>query len=299
MFVAEYTGVPDDAAHLGDGDGDDGLDGPAKIAATGVSVGLPYEYRPITVTFNSGSRRQVGVNIDITESAHILVGYVSLVANPVPVPDGPTLLLTPGSGQVRLDWTDSPGATSYNIYRGGNPGDDGWHNEDFGHPLRRGVTQRFFIDDTVVNNQTYAYIVEAVNDAGIGQVSHEELARLDSAASPPAPTDVRADASSGRVSLSWSRAPFANSYRIFRTTDPSLPGPPAIGQNTLNYYDLLAVFASTGDTFFDDNAVTGGITYYYVVAAKNLDANDNPVPGGLPFDADVPHISTVVSATPP
>ena len=93
-------------------------------------------------------------------------------------PEAPVVLATPGDNNVSLTWTASPGATSYNVYRGKTPG-----GED-AVPIASNVTVAKFVDSNVVNGTQYFYQVAAVTAAGIRGRSIEVGATPTSAGTP-------------------------------------------------------------------------------------------------------------------
>jgi uncharacterized protein YjdB/fibronectin type 3 domain-containing protein len=87
------------------------------------------------------------------------------------VPSAPTnLTAKPGNAQVVLDWTVSPGATSYNIYRGTTAGGES------ATPIATGVTANSYLDFDVTNKTQYFYKVKATNNAGTSNYSSEASA---------------------------------------------------------------------------------------------------------------------------
>jgi predicted alpha-1,2-mannosidase len=94
--------------------------------------------------------------------------------------DIPAALMPPGAvtasagdGAVTLTWAVSPGATSYNVYRGTLPGGEG------STPIASGVTTTSFMDNGLTNGTTYYYFVTAVNDQGESGPSREVSATPD------------------------------------------------------------------------------------------------------------------------
>jgi hypothetical protein len=87
---------------------------------------------------------------------------------------------------------------------------------------------------------------------------------------PPAPAGLSAAAGNAQVSLTWSPAPAADTYRVHRSTTSGGP-----------YETIASGLAATSHV---DTTVTNGTTYYYVVSGVNE--------GGEGTD------STEVSATP-
>jgi hypothetical protein len=85
------------------------------------------------------------------------------------VPGGPTNLnAVPDNGQVHLSWNESSGATSYNIYRGGQS--DGESLTPI-TTVSAGTTT--YTDSAVTNGRRYFYNIAAVNRFGIGPDSNE------------------------------------------------------------------------------------------------------------------------------
>ena len=76
------------------------------------------------------------------------------------------------------------------------------------------------------------------------------------AAVPPTPRDVTATGGVGRVWLKWTPSPTANGYNVERATTKGGP------------YTALASFHGTFP-LYEDDAVTNGVAYYYVVSASN------------------------------
>jgi hypothetical protein len=72
---------------------------------------------------------------------------------------------------------------------------------------------------------------------------------------PPAPTGLAATAGKKKVSLSWTSALGAHSYKVKRSTSSGGP--------------YTTVASNIDGTSFADNGLTSGVTYYYVVAAVN------------------------------
>jgi len=117
-----------------------------------------------------------------------------------------------------------------------------------------------YTDTSLVNGQTYYYMVSAVNGVGEGPRSNETSATPASPTTPPsAARNLAATAGDSVVGLTW-QAPATDggsavtSYRVYR-------GGTAGGEVFL--VDAGNVLAYT------DASVTNGQTYYYVVRARN------------------------------
>jgi hypothetical protein len=169
------------------GNSDDGVD-PWSI----------WKDLPITVQLNAGANT---IELFATDLA-------ATGANPhldsmtiTPVPDGvapaapANLSASAGVGDVDLSWKPSPIATSYNIYRSTDPG-----NETL---IASGVTSTYFFDTGLASDGTsYFYLVSAVNSAGESATTNE------TSATPSAPDGLLfSDDFSNGPSAAWSFTP--------------------------------------------------------------------------------------------
>jgi hypothetical protein len=92
---------------------------------------------------------------------------------PAPLPPGPdTVYATGTNGAVRLSWTASTGATSYNVKRSGTSGT--------GYTTIATGTALNYIDTAVTNGATYYYVVSAQTASGESINSPEVRATPDS-----------------------------------------------------------------------------------------------------------------------
>jgi fibronectin type 3 domain-containing protein len=197
---------------------------------TGLTDGTTYYYQVASVNAGVTSARSSEVS-----------------ATPrVQPPTG--LTAAPGNMKVTLTWTASPGAASYNVYRGTSPGGEG------PSPLATGVTTTSFSDSGLTDGTTYYYQVTAVNSAGESVRSGEVSATP--VAPPSAPTGVTAIAGNTEIGLNWKASTGAVSYNIYRGTTPGGEGASPVATGI------------TG-TSFTDTGLTDGTTYYYKVTAVN------------------------------
>lgn len=87
------------------------------------------------------------------------------------MPSAPTgLTATAGNAQVSLSWTASPGATSYNVYRGTTS------NGQSATPIATGITGTSYTGTGLTNGTTYYFKVAAVNASGTSSYSNEASA---------------------------------------------------------------------------------------------------------------------------
>jgi len=82
-----------------------------------------------------------------------------------PAPVGLAAVTT--TGQIALTWTPSPGATSYNIYRGTTAGGES------ATALATGITAPNYTNTGLTSGTTYYYTVKAVNASGTSGASNE------------------------------------------------------------------------------------------------------------------------------
>ena len=182
-------------------------------------------------------------------------------ATPTSGPTAPSapqnLTAVGGDSQVVLTWSapasdGGSGVTNYRVHRSVTPGVEVFLIE-IGNVLT-------YTDTSLVNGQTYYYMVSAVNGVGEGPRSNETSATPASSATPPsAARNLAATPGDGVVGLTW-QAPATDggsavtNYRVYR-------GVTSGGEVFL--FDAGNVLAYT------DTGVTNGQTYYYVVRARN------------------------------
>ena len=133
---------------------------------TGATVAQSYSVNiPSIVGSTSAYLGFTGSTGALTATQNILSWtYLSSLVTPPP----PTFVTATASlGQVRLNWTASSGASSYNIYRSLSSNGEG------STPYQTGVTGTSFTDAAVSGGTTYYYQVTAVGIAGEGGPSAE------------------------------------------------------------------------------------------------------------------------------
>jgi fibronectin type 3 domain-containing protein len=166
-----------------------------------------------------------------------------------PAPAAPTgLIVTPGNGNVTLNWTASSGASNYTVERSTTNG-SGYTT------LATGVSATTYQDTTVANGTTYYYVVVAANAGGSSGTSTQASATPLPPA-PSAPTGLAAAPGNATVGLTWAASSGATSYIVQRSSTSGS------GYAIINGTVATASFTDTG--------LTNGNTYYYVVAAANI-----------------------------
>lgn len=182
-----------------------------------------------------------------------------VAATPCGLPGATVLAAARGDQNVALAWAVANGfgcdVIGYTVARGASPGGEA--------PLAALGNQTSYLDQGLVNGQTYYYTVRPSSDAGTGPASNEVSARPASA--PGAPRDPSAshqgNVNSGQIKFQWS-APASNGgepltgYRVYRGTSAA-------------NVTLLVGDVGTSPTSFTDSGLTRGVPYYYVVRAVN------------------------------
>jgi subtilisin family serine protease len=166
-------------------------------------------------------------------------------AGPLPAPTG--LQATPGAAQVTLSWNRVRGATSYRLLRTTTSG-SGYVLVGFG------ILTTSFVNAGLSDASKYYYVVRAVNAQG-SSMNSSEVAAQPGGLAPPPPAGVVASAGSGKITLSWSPSAGATTYTVFRSTTSGS--------------GYVIVTLGLNATSFVNSGLTNGVTYYYVVVARN------------------------------
>ncbi len=198
-----------------------------------------------------------------------------IYATPLTLPDPPgSFVLAPGERSIELSWdfpieTGGSPVVEFIVYRGETP--------EYLEPyVTIDADIPHYIDEDVIEGQTYYYMVAAVTEAGEGLATPVMSAR---AIGPPTrPLDLKAAAGDSEVTLTWS--------------EPERDGGRALwGYVVLRSEvdDGMTEIARLGVTLsFTDVGLENGRTYHYQVAAYNS-INDGPgsnivdaIPLGVP-----------------
>ncbi|MGC8829176.1 MAG: fibronectin type III domain-containing protein [Verrucomicrobiia bacterium] len=165
--------------------------------------------------------------------------YPPTPLNPPAAPTGITAIS--GDKEVKLMWLSSIGADGYLVKRADVSGGP--------YSVIAPVATTNYTDLTVVNGQTYYYVITATNAAGESPNSVEVVGKPSLAVS-----GVQAVAAQGQVTISWNVFGQALSYSVHRSTTAGGP-----------YTQIATGLTSTQYT---DTDVQPGKTYYYVVYAQ-------------------------------
>lgn len=145
-----------------------------------------------------------------------------------------------GNAYVWLTWNDVPGAAFYLVVRDGST-------------IFPVTSVTNYLDSSVVNGNTYSYVVYTFTSHGHSASSNPVNAVP--VGPPPPPGLTSAAASGSMVSIVWAPSPGATSYNLLRSTSPGTGYSPA------------ATIDSPASTYHD--TIEPGVPYYYVVQAVN------------------------------
>ena len=170
-----------------------------------------------------------------------------IVLPPSPVT---SLSVAVADSSVTLTWDPVAGATSYDLYRGTEPGVTPQSGT-----LYPNVTSPY-VDATVVNDTTYYYVLEVVGEGGrspaSGQVSATPLHPI---GAPVGITVALVEETTGTLLITWS-APLigtADSYNLYWDTAPGV----TTADNVIT--DVTSPYVHTG--------LAGQTTHYYALTA--------------------------------
>jgi trimeric autotransporter adhesin len=167
-------------------------------------------------------------------------------------PDAPTLTVTPGTGQVQLNWTDSGAGIVYDLYRSEIGCGSGFVR------IADSLAATTYTDLSVAGGLSYSYQLVAHPTGGTSCAAAPTACQ---SATPSAPVCSPPAAPTGlsvtqgtlaHLSLTWTAVGGATGYNVYRAT--SLGGP----------YTLRATVATNA---FSDSGLAGGTAYFYTVRA--------------------------------
>lgn len=198
--------------------------------------------------------------------------------------DAPTASASPGQALITISWGAVAYADSYLVYRSANGGSFGL----FTHYLTK-VNPTTYVDNTVHNGVSYAYVVYASNNAGLSPAPGPVSANVNLAA----PTGVRAvRVSSGVISVNWGAVTDATAYSVYSRAG-------ATGTFSLTH-DKDGNSSNTSATIQNINATS--VYYFYIIAsnragysppsavAGTADVNNQPA-GACCYDPSDPMLS--------
>ena len=207
---------------------------------TGLTDGTAYYYEVTSVnSFGEGSPSS-----EVSVTPHTF---------PPPTPIGVTA--TAGNDEVSLSWTAASDASSYNIYRSTDAGNEVIYQQ--------GVLGTSFTDTGVTNGVTYYYQVSAANGVGESNLSIE----VSATPLPPLPTAATSLAATAlndtQIGLTW------------RDSSASLTGFEVLRSTNDVNFSVLTTLDPTATSYTDSYGLAAGTTYYYQIIAMNLAGNSN------------------------
>lgn len=169
---------------------------------------------------------------------------------------------------VKLSWTASQNANSYNVYRSK---DSGAFVKIYG-----GIVGTSFIDNTTEldkNPIVYHYKVVAVYKGIESNFSNVADAQMPVLA---APTNLKAELSCDKkVNLTWNASQGALSYNIYRSESPNGLFSKIITISAINYETGASITSYTDDSIPNVKESVGKKYYYKIVAAYNDKTSDD------------------------
>jgi len=169
-------------------------------------------------------------------------------------PSSFTLTLTPECNvtisQIRLNWTVSVGATSYDIYRDGSL----YYNMVTTDP-------QFINNSNITVGTSYSYYVQAKNTSGSTNSNTQTATALNCTPTPIEPGNLVSLANGTTVNLKWTdNSTNENGFRIERKTGASG-----------TYSEITAVGANVSS--YSNSGVSTNQIYYYRLRAYNSEGN--------------------------
>lgn len=200
-------------------------------ASTGVISGTPTAIGKSTVLLTAA-------NANGSAKSSLIIDVISN-ENPMAIS---TLAANSLNSTIKLTWSAAANATSYNVKR----------SLTAGSPyttIQTGISGTSFIDPNPAYEVNNYYVVTALIGTNESAASNEVFASI-----PPAvPSNLTAVNQSGQITLNWTLADGASTYKIKRA---AISGGP--------YTEIASVSTNS----YTDTALTNGTAYYYVVSSK-------------------------------
>lgn len=150
-------------------------------------------------------------------------------------------------GEIRLVWTEVPGAEKYAVTRS--------ERVDGDYERLAWAKKTDYTDRNIKENVTYWYRIIAVKTLENKKTSKKKspvAAQVSS--SIPAPASLKAKAKGARIYLSWKGPEGVSSFTVYRRND--------------NFDQLLPVSTVNGSCFTDENIAQGQIYHYSVQSLR-------------------------------
>lgn len=158
-----------------------------------------------------------------------------------------------GKNRVTLSWSNVPSATSFNLYYSTSAGVTK-------HSTKLSDVHSMFIMRDLPNGTPYYFSVAAVGPSGEGSLSAEVSATPSAAPPQPAPTEVRAAAQNGQVSVSWvpgfGASADATTYTVYFSTARHIVKTTSAKVTTSNSPQIVSGLPNGSPYFFVVTATT-------------------------------------------
>jgi autotransporter-associated beta strand protein len=210
----------------------------STVTLSNTTTGTTYT-DPTTTNGSTYSYIVSAVNASGTGTASTGTNAVPLGIAPTAAP---TLNVTPGSGQVTMNWTSVPNAVGYVISYGTSATGP--------FTLVADQPQLTYTVTGLADGTTYYFVVAPMSSGGTGPNSN--IASTTTALGPP--TSLTATPGNTQVNLTWPAVSGATSYDVQRSTTNGGP---------------YGAIGTAPGPVYTDHGLTDGTTYYYVVASTD------------------------------
>ena len=150
-----------------------------------------------------------------------------------------------------------------------------------------------YVDTTVTNGKTYYYRVTSIDNSGNeSDLSNQTSATINTAdiTKPSKTTDLTLNATADYFELNWSDSTDASGidyYKVYKSESEI---------NSDNYANAFLTKATT--SYYKDNAVAVGKTYYYRVTAVDKAANESELSNIVSGKIPAPYGTTLIEIIP-
>ena len=200
-------------------------------------------------------------------------------ASAVATPGG--LTLTPGNAQVAASWTAITGASGYTLYHSQSPISD--INVTGVTPVEVNTGTSHTVT-SLTNGTTYYFVVVSKYTGGPSAASSQESATPQI----PAPGGLALTPGNRQVTVNWTAVTNANGYNLYYSRSPNVDsrsGDVAIVRDAATTVTLVPNITGTSSIV---TGLTNGVTYYFIVKAKNAIGGEGPASNELSATPQIP-----------
>lgn len=209
-----------------------------------------------------------GIKVSTNKNFQLHKLAVELLTTP-PTPITP--IVTPGNGQVELNWSKVEDAEKYTIYRGTSS-----TSLSELHVITDTNTTNY-TDTELTNKTTYYYAVTAINDIGLESEKRVISAiPADPNVPPDAPTNLKAISGNEKVTLRWDASAGAVTYNIYYYE----------GVNSSSPTEIMGI---TGTPYLVAGLTNGEVYTFYVKAvnANGIESDTSDTVTATPEETEV------------